>query len=212
MWLLLPLAVGAMWWPMFGGVAVVVLAMSCWFRWIGIREIKRGFALGGIGDEFGWLRVWQVMNSINAGGGLAVAIGVLMTNGASFPEEGKALLVSVENVWFVLLVLELLAATRMISSVAVWLESTWVSITQAIVACLLLFSLALHFVIRWMPSDPADSNAVTLARAAAILVAAACGLVAIWWIADGVNRMSLALADEMSEEAPTAGKASDSAS
>jgi hypothetical protein len=28
-------------------------------------------------------------------------------------------------------------------------------------------------------------------------------VIAIWWIADGVNRMALALADEVSEEAPT---------
>jgi hypothetical protein len=201
-WLLLPMAIGAMWWPSIGGVAVVVLALSCWFRWFGIRELKKGFALGGI-EEFAWLRVWQAVNAVTAGGGLAIALGVVSSSTAAFPAEGRGVLLGMENIWLVLLVGELLVTTRLVAAVAAWLESTWVRVTQAIVACLLALSLCLHVATQWMPpATAADSTAAVLARASAIIIAAATGLLSIWWIADGVNRMALALADEMVEEPP----------
>ena len=74
---------------------------------------------------------------------------------------------------------------------------------QAIVACVILFSFALHLTVWWMPQQPHDIGWGILIRSGAILSAAALGVIAIWWIADGVNRMALALADEVSEETPT---------
>lgn len=202
-WLLLPLAIGAMWWPMIGGVMVLILALSCWFRWFGIREMKQGFLLGTF-TEFHWVPVWRAMNAINSGAGLAVAAGVIFIDGeTNFAQESKAYLVTIEMIWFMLLVIELVVASRMIASVAAWMESTWVHVTQTIVLCLIVFSIALRVMLLWMPQDPQESGMSTLIRAAVILIAAASGVISIWWLADGVNRMSLALADEVSEKSPT---------
>ena len=186
-WLLLPLAVGAMWWPMVGGVMILVLALSCWFRWFGIREMKQGVVLGKLA-EFHWLRKWSVINAINTGAGLAVAAGVIFVNGdGPFAQESKAYLVKIEMIWF-------------INSVAVWMESTWMNLTQMSVVFLIVFSIALQVLLLWLPQDTQESGMFTLIRAALVLIAAASGVISIWLIADGVNRMSLALADEVSAQ------------
>ena len=199
-WLLLPLAVGAMWWPMVGGVMILVLALSCWFRWFGIREMKQGVALGKLA-EFHWLRKWSVINAINTGAGLAVAAGVIFVNGdGPFAQESKAYVVQIEMIWFILLLIELIVASRLINSVAVWMESTWMNLTQMSVVFLIVFSIALQVLLLWLPQDTQESGMFTLIRAALVLIAAASGVISIWLIADGVNRMSLALADEVSAQ------------
>lgn len=199
-WLLLPLAVGAMWWPMVGGVMILVLALSCWFRWFGIREMKQGVVLGKLA-EFHWLRKWSVINAINTGAGLAVAAGVIYVNGdGPFAQESKAYVVQIEMIWFILLLIELIVASRMINSVAVWMESTWMNLTQMSVVFLIVFSIALQVLLLWVPQDTQESGMFTLIRAALVLIAAASGVISIWLIADGVNRMSLALADEVSAQ------------
>lgn len=199
-WLLLPLAVGAMWWPMVGGVMILVLALSCWFRWFGIREMKQGVVLGKLA-EFHWLRKWSVINAINTGAGLAVAAGVIYVNGdGPFAQESKAYVVQIEMIWFILLLIELIVASRMINSVAVWMESTWMNLTQMSVVFLIVFSIALQVLLLWLPQDTQESGMFTLIRAALVLIAAASGVISIWLIADGVNRMSLALADEVSAQ------------
>ena len=199
-WLLLPLAVGAMWWPMVGGVMILVLALSCWFRWFGIREMKQGVVLGKLA-EFHWLRKWSVINAINTGAGLAVAAGVIFVNGdGPFAQEGKAYVVQIEMIWFILLLIELIVASRLINSVAVWMESTWMNLTQMSVVFLIVFSIALQVLLLWLPQDTQESGMFTLIRAALVLIAAASGVISIWLIADGVNRVSLALADEVSAQ------------
>lgn len=199
-WLLLPLAVGAMWWPMVGGVMILVLALSCWFRWFGIREMKQGVVLGKLA-EFHWLRKWSVINAINTGAGLAVAAGVIYVNGdAPFAQESKAYVVQIEMIWFILLLIELIVASRLINSVAVWMESTWMNLTQMSVVFLIVFSIALQVLLLWLPQDTQESGMFTLIRAALVLIAAASGVLSIWLIADGVNRVSLALADEVSAQ------------
>ena len=199
-WLLLPLAVGAMWWPMVGGVMILVLALSCWFRWFGIREMKQGVVLGKLA-EFHWLRKWSVINAINTGAGLAVAAGVIFVNGdGPFAQESKAYVVQIEMIWFILLLIELIVASRLINSVAVWMESTWMNLTQMSVVFLIVFSIALQVLLLWLPQDTQESGMFTLIRAALVLIAAASGVISIWLIADGVNRMSLALADEVSAQ------------
>jgi len=199
-WLLLPLAVGAMWWPMVGGVMILVLALSCWFRWFGIREMNQGVVLGKLA-EFHWLRKWSVINAINTGAGLAVAAGVIFVNGdGPFAQESKAYVVQIEMIWFILLLIELIVASRMINSVAVWMESTWMNLTQMSVVFLIVFSIALQVLLLWLPQDTQESGMFTLIRAALVLIAAASGVISIWLIADGVNRISLALADEVSAQ------------
>ena len=199
-WLLLPLAVGAMWWPMVGGVMILVLALSCWFRWFGIREMKQGVVLGKLA-EFHWLRKWSVINAINTGAGLAVAAGVIYVNGdGPFAQESKAYVVQIEMIWFILLLIELIVASRLINSVAVWMESTWMNLTQMSVVFLIVFSIALQVLLLWLPQDTQESGMFTLIRAALVLIAAASGVISIWLIADGVNRLSLALADEVSAQ------------
>ena len=202
-WLMIPLAIGAMWWPSIGGVALIVLALSCCFRWMGVREIQRGFVLGGL-QKTAWLRLWFVVNCINCVLGFVVALGVLLINfGDVLDQDRKNQLMKVEYAWIILLVLELFITTRVIAAVATWLESTWVQVIQAIVACVILFSFALHIAVWWMPQQPHEIGGGIVIRSGAILSAAALGVIAIWWIADGVNRMALALADEVSEETPT---------
>ena len=199
-WLLLPLAVGAMWWPMVGGVMILVLALSCWFRWFGIREMKQGVVLGKLA-EFHWLRKWSVINAINTGAGLAVAAGVILVNGdGPFAQESKAYVVQIEMIWFILLLIELIVASRLINSVAVWMESTWMNLTQMSVVFLIVFSIALQVLLLWLPQDTQEGGMFTMIRAALVLIAAASGVLSIWLIADGVNRVSLALADEVSAQ------------
>ena len=198
-WLMIPLVIGAMWWPSIGGVVLIVLALSCCFRWMGVRDIHRGFVLGGL-QKTAWLRLWFVVNCINCVLGFVVALGVLLINfGDVLDQDRKNQLMKVEYAWIILLVLELFITTRVIAAVATWLESTWVQVIQAIVACVILFSFALHMTVWWMPQQPHEIGWGILIRVGAILAAAALGVIAIWWIADGVNRMAMALVDEVSE-------------
>ncbi|MSR34359.1 MAG: hypothetical protein EXS12_06125 [Phycisphaerales bacterium] len=189
---------------MFGGVALLVLTLSCFFRCIGIRDINRGFVLGGI-PKLAWLRVWFLVNCINCLFGAVVGFGVILINcEIFFNEDGKNHLVKIENIWIILLVLELLITTRVINAAAIWLESTWVQVFQAIVVCMILFSFALHMTLSLVPQTPDDIGVATLIRTGAILTAAAVSLVSIWWITDGVTRMTLALANEVGAESPKA--------
>jgi len=198
-WLMIPLVIGAMWWPSIGGVVLIVLALSCCFRWMAVRDIHRGFVLGGL-QKTAWLRLWFVVNCINCVLGFVVALGVLLINfGDVLDQDRKNQLMKVEYAWIILLVLELFITTRVIAAVATWLESTWVQVIQAIVACVILFSFALHMTVWWIPQQPDEIGWGILIRSGAILAAAALGVIAIWWIADGVNRMAMALVDEVSE-------------
>ena len=202
-WLMIPLAIGAMWWPSIGGVALIVLALSCCFRWMGVREIQRGFVLGGL-QKTAWLRLWFVVNCINCVLGFVVAYSVLLINsGDVLDQDRKNQLMKVEYAWIILLVLELFITTRVIAAVATWLESTWVQVTQAIVAFIILLTVVLHVALLMAPTSSSQVGVAIVIRAGAILAAAALGVIAIWWIADGVNRMALALADEVSEETPS---------
>ncbi len=200
---MLPMALGAMWWANFGEVALLILAISCWFRWIGIREIQRGFYLGGL-HEVAWIRLWYFTNCINAGAGVAVTLGVLVINHSALTQQsGSILLEMIQNIWIWCLVCELLITTRVISAVATWLESTWVKVTQAVVTFIILLTVVLHIALLMAPTSSSQVGVAIVVRAGAILAAAALGVIAIWWIADGVNRMALALADEVSEETPS---------
>jgi len=109
----------------------------------------------------------------------------------------------IQNIWIWCLVCELLITTRVISAVATWLESTWVKVTQAVVTFIILLTVVLHIALLMAPTSSSQVGVAIVVRAGAILAAAALGVIAIWWIADGVNRMALALADEVSEETPS---------
>ena len=196
-WLTLPLALGAMWWPNYGGVAVFILAISCWFRFIGIREMNLGFQFGGLHIPV-MIRVWQVMNFITAIVGIVVAVIVLLQSGDhAFDEQTLNYFIQIQNIWLLLLVGELVITTRVVSVVALWIEATWMRVTQNLVACMIGFALAIRLALVIVPTPTTDMNMEPLLRAGAILASAAMGVIAIWWLADGVNRMAMALANEV---------------
>ena len=196
-WLTLPLALGAMWWPKFGGVAVFILAISCWFRFIGIREMNRGFQFGGLQLPM-MIRVWQVMNFITAIVGMVVAVMSLLQSGdQAFDERTLNYCIQIQNIWLLLLVGELVITTRVVYAVALWIEATWMRVTQNLVACMIGFALAVRLALVIVPTPTTDMNMEPLLRAGAILASAAMGVIAIWWLADGVNRMAMALANEV---------------
>lgn len=196
-WLTLPLALGAMWWPKFGGVAVFILAISCWFRFIGIREMNRGFQFGGLQIPM-MIRVWQVMNFITAIVGMVVAVMSLLQSGdQAFEERTLNYCIQIQNIWLLLLVGELVITTRVVYAVALWIEATWMRVTQNLVACMIGFALAVRLALVIVPTPTTDMNMEPLLRAGAILASAAMGVIAIWWLADGVNRMAIALANEV---------------
>ena len=196
-WLTLPLALGAMWWPKFGGVAVFILALSCWFRFIGIREMNRGFQFGGLQLPM-MIRVWQVLNFITAIVGIVVAVIVLLQSGDhAFDEQTLNYFIQIQNIWLLLLVGELVITTRVVSAVALWMEATWMRVTQNLVACMIGFALAVRLALVIVPTPTTDINMEPLLRAGAILASAAMGVIAIWWLADGVNRMAMAIANEV---------------
>ena len=199
-WLSLPLALGAMWWPKFGGVAVFILAISCWFRFIGIREMNLGFQFGGLQLPV-MIRVWQVMNFITAIVGIVVAVMTLLQSGDhAFDEQTLNYFIQIQNIWLLLLVGELVITTRVVSAVALWMEATWMRVTQALVACMIGFALAVRLALVIVPTPTTNMNMEPLLRAGAILASAAMGVIAIWWLADGVNRMAMALADKVRDE------------
>ena len=196
-WLTLPLALGVMWWPKFGGVAVFILAISCWFRFIGIREMNRGFQFGGLQLPM-MIRVWQVMNFITAIVGMVVAVMSLLQSGdQAFEERTLNYCIQIQNIWLLLLVGELVITTRVVYAVALWIEATWMRVTQNLVACMIGFALAVRLALVIVPTPTTDMNMEPLLRAGAILASAAMGVIAIWWLADGVNRMAIALANEV---------------
>ena len=196
-WLTLPLALGAMWWPKFGGVAVFILALSCWFRFIGIREMNRGFQFGGLQLPM-MIRVWQVLNFITAIVGIVVAVMSLLQSGdQTFDERTLNYFIQIQNIWLLLLVGELVITTRVVSAVALWMEATWMRVTQNLVACMIGFALAVRLALVIVPTPTTDINMEPLLRAGAILASAAMGVIAIWWLADGVNRMAMAIANEV---------------
>ena len=202
-WLTLPLALGAMWWPKFGGVAVFILAISCWFRFIGIREMNRGLQFGGLQIPM-MIRVWQFMNFITAIVGIVVAVLALLQSGDQvFDEKTLNYFIQIKNMWLLLLVSELVITTRVVSAVALWIEATWMRVTQALVACMIGFALAVRLALVIVPTPTTDMNMEPLLRAAAILASAGMGVIAIWWLADGVNRMTMALADKVRDETPS---------
>ena len=202
-WLTLPLALGAMWWPKFGGVAVFILAISCWFRFIGIREMNRGLQFGGLQIPM-MIRVWQFMNFITAIVGIVVAVLALLQSGDQvFDEKTLNYFIQIKNMWLLLLVGELVITTRVVSAVALWIEATWMRVTQALVACMIGFALAVRLALVIVPTPTTDMNMEPLLRAAAILASAGMGVIAIWWLADGVNRMTMALADKVRDETPS---------
>lgn len=202
-WLTLPLALGAMWWPKFGGVAVFILAISCWFRFIGIREMNRGLQFGGLQIPM-MIRVWQFMNFITAIVGIVVAGLALLQSGEQvFDEKTLNYFIQIKNMWLLLLVGELVITTRVVSAVALWIEATWMRVTQALVACMIGFALAVRLALVIVPTPTTDMNMEPLLRAAAILASAGMGVIAIWWLADGVNRMTMALADKVRDETPS---------
>ena len=202
-WLTLPLALGAMWWPKFGGVAVFILAISCWFRFIGIREMNRGLQFGGLQIPM-MIRVWQFMNFITAIVGIVVAGLALLQSGEQvFDEKTLNYFMQIKNIWLLLLVGELVITTRVVSAVALWIEATWMRVTQALVACMIGFALAVRLALVIVPTPTTDMNMEPLLRAAAILASAGMGVIAIWWLADGVNRMTMALADKVRDETPS---------
>ena len=202
-WLTLPLALGAMWWPKFGGVAVFILAISCWFRFIGIREMNRGLQFGGLQIPM-MIRVWQFMNFITAIVGIVVAVLALLQSGDQvFDEKTLNYFMQIKNIWLLLLVGELVITTRVVSAVALWIEATWMRVTQALVACMIGFALAVRLALVIVPTPTTDMNMEPLLRAAAILASAGMGVIAIWWLADGVNRMTMALADKVRDETPS---------
>lgn len=202
-WLTLPLALGAMWWPKFGGVAVFILAISCWFRFIGIREMNRGLQFGGLQIPM-MIRVWQVMNFITAIVGIVVAVLALLQSGDQvFDEKTLNYFIQIKNMWLLQLVGELVITTRVVSAVALWLEATWMRVTQAVVACMIGFALAVRLALVIVPTPTTDMNMEPLLRAGAILASAGMGVIAIWWLADGVNRMTMALADKVRDETPS---------
>ena len=204
-WLTLPLALGAMWWPKFGGVAVFILAISCWFRFIGIREMNRGLQFGGLQIPM-MIRVWQFMNFITAIVGIVVAVLALLQSGDQvFDEKTLNYFMQIKNIWLLLLVGELVITTRVVSAVALWIEATWMRVTQALVACMIGFALAVRLALVIVPTPTTDMNMEPLLRAAAILASAGMGVIAIWWLADGVNRMAIALADKARDENFSAG-------
>jgi len=199
-WLSLPLALGAMWWPKFGGVAVFILAISCWFRFIGIREMNLGFQFGGLQLPV-MIRVWQVMNFITAIVGIVVAVMTLLQSGDhAFDEQTLNYFIQIQNIWLLLLVGELVITTRVVSAVALWMEATWMRVTQALVTCMIGFALAVRLALVIVPTPTTNMNMEPLLRAGAILASAAMGVIAIWWLADGVNRMAMALADKVRDE------------
>lgn len=203
-WLTLPLAIGAMWWPKFGGVAVFILAISCWFRFIGIREMNRGFQFGGLQIPM-MIRVWQVINFITAIVGVVMAVMVLLQSGEhAFDERTLNYFIQIENMWLLLLVGELVITTRVVSAVALWIEATWMRVTQNFVAFMIGFALAVRLALLVVPTPTTDMNMEPLLRAGAILASAGMGVIAIWWLADGVNRMAMALADKVRDETPSA--------
>ena len=131
-------------------------------------------------------------------------LGVLVINHSALTQQsGSILLEMIQNIWIWCLVCELLITTRVISAVATWLESTWVKVTQAVVTFIILLTVVLHVALLMAPTSSSQVGVAIVIRAGAILAAAALGVIAIWWIADGVNRMALALADEVSEETPS---------
>lgn len=196
-WLTLPLALGVMWWPKFGGVAVFILAISCWFRFIGIREMNRGFQFGGLQLPM-MIRVWQVMNFITAIVGMVVAVMSLLQSGdQAFEERTLNYCIQIQNIWLLLLVGELVITTRVVYAVALWIEATWMRMTQNLVVCMIGFALAVRLALVIVPTPTTDMNMEPLLRAGAILASAAMGVIAIWWLADGVNRMAIALANEV---------------
>jgi len=135
---------------------------------------------------------------------VAVTLGVLVINHSALTQQsGSILLEMIQNIWIWCLVCELLITTRVISAVATWLESTWVKVTQAVVTFIILLTVVLHIALLIEPTSNSQVGVAIVVRAGAILAAAALGVIAIWWIADGVNRMALALADEVSEETPS---------
>jgi hypothetical protein len=202
-WLTLPLALGAMWWPKFGGVAVFILAISCWFRFIGIREMNRGLQFGGLQIPM-MIRVWQFMNFITGIVGIVVAVLALLQSGEQvFNEKTLNYFIQIKNMWLLLLVGELVITTRVVSAVALWIEATWMRVTQALVACMIGFALAVRLALVIVPTPTTDMNMEPLLRAAAILASAGMGVIAIWWLADGVNRMTMALADKVRDETPS---------
>ena len=202
-WLTLPLALGAMWWPKFGGVAVFILAISCWFRFIGIREMNRGLQFGGLQIPM-MIRVWQVMNFITAIVGIVVAVLALLQSGEQvYDEKTLNYFIQIKNMWLLLLVGELVITTRVVSAVALWIEATWMRVTQALIACMIGFTLAVRLALVIVPTPTTDMNIEPLLRAGAILASAGMGVIAIWWLADGVNRMTMALADKVRDETPS---------
>ena len=202
-WLTLPLALGAMWWPKFGGVAVFILAISCWFRFIGIREMNRGLQFGGLQIPM-MIRVWQVMNFITAIVGIVVAVLALLQSGEQvYDEKTLNYFIQIKNMWLLLLVGELVITTRVVSAVALWIEATWMRVTQALIACMIGFALAVRLALVIVPTPTTDMNIEPLLRAGAILASAGMGVIAIWWLADGVNRMTMALADKVRDETPS---------
>jgi hypothetical protein len=202
-WLTLPMALGAMWWPKFGGVAVFILAISCWFRFIGIREMNRGLQFGGLQIPM-MIRVWQFMNFITGIVGIVVAVLALLQSGEQvFNEKTLNYFIQIKNMWLLLLVGELVITTRVVSAVALWIEATWMRVTQALVACMIGFALAVRLALVIVPTPTTDMNMEPLLRAAAILASAGMGVIAIWWLADGVNRMTMALADKVRDETPS---------
>ena len=196
-WLSLPLALGAMWWPKFGGVAVFILAISCWFRFIGIREMNLGFQFGGLQLPV-MIRVWQVMNFITAIVGIVVAVMTLLQSGDhAFDEQTLNYFIQIQNIWLLLLVGELVITTKVVSAVALWMEATWMRVTQTLVAWMIGFALAVRLALLIVPTPTTDMNMEPLLRAGAILASAGMGVIAIWWLADGVNRMAMVIANEV---------------
>ena len=183
--------------PKFGGVAVFILAISCWFRFIGIREMNRGFQFGGLQLPM-MIRVWQVMNFITAIVGMVVAVMSLLQSGdQAFDERTLNYCIQIQNIWLLLLVGELVITTRVVYAVALWIEATWMRVTQNLVACMIGFALAVRLALVIVPTPTTDMNMEPLLRAGASLASAAMGVIAIWWLADGVNRMAMALANEV---------------
>ena len=77
-------------------------------------------------------------------------------------------------------------------------------VTQNFVAFMIGFALAVRLALMVVPTPTTDMNMEPLLRAGAILASAGMGVIAIWWLADGVNRMAMALADKVRDETPSA--------
>lgn len=183
--------------PVLGPVLGLILAMTCWARWLALRDMRRGgFAFR---PELEWQmeQAWR-LSWASAVGGTAIAL--LIARDAS--TAGTQLLSGAAatgalTLWALVILAEVIAGSVAFASMARGVEVWWVDRLQRIAKLVLVGGLALWMTLGLvLPASQATPQATALLFLARFLAGLLPAVAALFVIADGIARLSAVVISE----------------